>query len=81
MNQNRSVLHLHQPCDEAVPYFVERMNQGGLQVIRTSDLHDTRIDETSCSCPHHGTAHCDCQMVVLLVYGKENQPVSLVFPG
>lgn len=81
MNQNRPILYLQQPCDDAVQYFVKRMNRAGLYVIRTFDLHETRIDEIGCSCPHHGTAQCDCQMVVLLVYGKDNQPASLVVHG
>jgi hypothetical protein len=81
MNQNRPILYLPQPCDTAIPYFMERMKQAGLYVIRTFDLHETRVDEIACSCPHHGTAQCDCQMVVLLVYGKDNQPASLVVHG
>jgi hypothetical protein len=81
INQNRPILYLQQPWDHAVPYFVERLKQSGLQVIRTFDLHETRVNETSCTCPHHGTEKCDCQMVVLLVYGKENQPASMVAHG
>jgi hypothetical protein len=81
INQNRPILYLQQPCDDAVPYFMERIQQSGLQVIRTFDLHDTRMVDTACSCPHHGTVQCDCQMVVLLVYGKDNQPASLVVHG
>lgn len=81
MNQNRTILSLKQPCDEAVQNFVERMEQTGLQVMRTFDLHQTRMVETACSCPHHGTEKCDCQMVVLMVYGKGDQPVSLVAHG
>ena len=81
MNQNRPILYVQQPWADAVPYFVERMQQSGLQVIRTFDLHETRIGEIPCTCPHHGTAKCDCQMVVLLVYGKESQPASLVAHG
>lgn len=81
MNQNRPILYLQQSWDDAVPYFVERMQQSGLQVIRTFDLHETRVGEINCTCPNHGTEKCDCQMVVLLVYGKENQPASLVAHG
>jgi len=81
MNQNRPILYLQQPCNDAVPYFVERMQQFGLQVMRTFDLHETRGVDTACTCPHHGTEKCDCQMVVLLVYGKDNQPASLVAHG
>src|SRR5512133_1645983 len=57
------------------------MRQAGLQVIRTFDLHETRVSDANCTCPNHGTEKCDCQMVVLLVYGKENQPASLVAHG
>ncbi len=81
LNQNRPILFVQQPWDDAVPFFVERMQQSGLQVIRTFDLHETRVDDTTCNCPHHGTDKCDCQMVVLLVYGKDNQPASLVAHG
>ena len=81
MNQNQPILYLKQPCNDAVAYFVERMQQCGLQVMQTFDLHETRVDETACTCPHHGTEKCDCQMVVLLVYGKDNQPASLVVHG
>lgn len=80
-NPNRPILCLQQSCETAVPYFIERMKQAGLYVIRTFDLHETRTVEIGCSCPHHGTAECDCQMVVLLVYGKDNQPASLVVHG
>lgn len=81
LNQNRPILFLQQPWVDAVPYFVKRMEQSGLQVIRTFDLHETRMSEIPCSCPNHGTAQCDCQMVVLLVYGKDNQPASLIAHG
>jgi hypothetical protein len=81
MNQNRPLLYLRQSCEDAIPYFVNRMNQAGLYVIRTFDLHETHMVESICSCPHHGTAQCDCQMVVLLVYGKDNKPASLVVHG
>lgn len=81
MNQNRPILYIQQPCEEAVPYFIYRMQQSGLQVIRTFDLHDTRAAGAACTCPNHGTEQCDCQMVVLLVYGKDSQPASLVAHG
>jgi hypothetical protein len=49
-----------------------------LQVLRTFELQLARLALTECPCPHHGTDQCDCQMVVLLVYGDRSQPVSLV---
>jgi hypothetical protein len=49
-----------------------------LQVMRTFDLQSTRHDPAECRCPHHGTEQCNCQMVVLLVYGENYQPISLI---
>lgn len=36
---------------------------------------------TGCACPQHGTDRCDCQMVVMLVYGAANSPATLVAHG
>ena len=38
--------------------------------MRTFDLHTARHALHDCPCPNHGTEKCDCQMVILLVYGK-----------
>ena len=71
-------LILEQPCDEAMAWVVHRVSGAGLQVIRTFDLQVARLGHNECPCPHHGTDECDCQMVVLLVYGDHYQPISLV---
>src|SRR6266540_2446988 len=55
--------------------------QNGLKVLQTFDLQDVRLDIEGCSCPHHGTQECDCDMVVLLVYGSEPEPVTVVLHG
>lgn len=34
-----------------------------------------------CICAKHGTAECDCQMVVMLVYGEASSPATLVAHG
>jgi hypothetical protein len=52
-----------------------------LQVLRTFDLQLARLAHTEYPCPLHGTQQCDCQMVVLLVYAEQYQPVSLVAHG
>ena len=78
LNPNRPIYTTQQPWEEAVPQFVERLQQAGLQVQRTFDLQETRAADQGCACPNHGTEKCDCQMVVLLIYGNENQPVSLM---
>lgn len=71
-------LILEQPCNEAVAWIIRQVSNAGLQVLRTFDLQDARHDPAECPCPHHGTERCDCQMVVLLIYKDDYQPVSLV---
>jgi hypothetical protein len=81
MSDSSPFLILEQPCDDAIDWVARQMSNAGLQVVRTFDLHVARHALASCTCPHHGTDQCDCQMVVLLVYGREPQPVSMVAHG
>jgi hypothetical protein len=81
MSGKNPFLVLRKECDEAVCWLSERLNQAGLQVVQTFDRQVARAAHGSCSCPHHGTEQCDCQMVVLLVYENANQPASLVAHG
>jgi hypothetical protein len=81
MSDSSPFLILEQPCDDAIDWVARQIGNAGLQVVRTFDLHVARRAQTSCPCPHHGTDQCDCQMVVLLVYGSDRQPVSIVAHG
>jgi hypothetical protein len=81
MSDNFPFLILEQPCDDAIDWVAQQMISVGLRVVRTFDLHVARHTQASCPCPHHGTEQCDCQMVVLLVYGGERQPISIVAHG
>ena len=81
MSQSAPFVSIHQPCDATVSVFVERLRQSGLQVVRTFDLRETRCADSECTCPNHSTEQCDCQMVVLLVYGDDGRPVSLIAHG
>ena len=75
---SETFLILEQPCDEAIAWVSRQVSGTGLQILRTFDLQLARIAHTECPCPHHGTDQCDCQMVVLLVYADNHQPISLV---
>lgn len=85
MNENSPFLILEEACEEAIDWVTRRIGFAGLQVVRTFDLHTARHHADAalenCPCPYHGTDQCDCQMVVLLVYGRDRQPVSLVAHG
>ena len=72
-------LVVEQPYETTIAWLVERLRNQGLQTTITFDLQVARHSHSDCACPHHGTERCDCQMVVILVYGHNgSQPVSLV---
>jgi hypothetical protein len=52
-----------------------------LRAVQTFDLHTARVGLHDCPCPNHGTNECGCQMVILLVYGKTAEPVTLILHG
>lgn len=85
MSDSSPFLILERPCDEAIDWVAQQIGSAGLQVVRTFDLHEARFKpgdaHPSCPCPHHGTDQCDCQMVILLVYGINRHPVSIVAHG
>lgn len=81
MNTLPSFLVLNRPCDEAFSWLSQALSQNGLRVLQTFDLHDARLGLKDCPCPHHGTEQCDCQMVVVLVYGNAAEPATLILHG
>lgn len=78
MNRSTYLLSLKLNSDQAVRQVSQRLVDDGLQVVRSFDLQTARSTHTNCTCPNHGTTNCDCQMVVLLVYGKQGEPLTLV---
>jgi hypothetical protein len=57
------------------------LREAGLQIIQSFDLQVAKTAHTHCTCPYHGSELCDCQMIILLVYKPDYQPVSLVVHG
>jgi hypothetical protein len=72
---------VHVPCETSAQWLEDRLSCAGLRAVRTFDLHDARPASPECACPHHGTAACDCQMVVILVYAEARLPVTMVVHG
>ena len=81
MSDSSPFLILEQPCGDAIDWVARQIDRAGLRVVRTFDLQVARQTQTSCPCPHHGTEQCDCQMVILLVYARECQPISIIAHG
>ncbi len=81
MNMLSPFLTLDCSCDEALQWSSQNLMQNGLRVMRTFDLHTVRVGLHDCPCPNHGTNECDCQLVVVLVYGKAAEPATLILHG
>lgn len=81
MYQTSVILTLQSDSQAAIERSIRRLEQSSLQVVRSFDLKVARAAHVGCTCPHHGTEQCDCQMVVLLVYGQDGPPVTLVAHG
>lgn len=81
MSQNVQLMTVQANCEEATTQTVQLLSGAGLQVVRSFDLRSARMAHAECTCPHHGTAQCTCQFVVLLVYGQGGAPVTLVAHG
>lgn len=69
------------PCDKALRAAKKKLSQANLRALQTFDLLTVRHTQQDCPCPNHGTAGCDCQMVVLMVYGETPKPVTLILHG
>ena len=76
-----SFLTVDLPCDMALQAAKKKLTQTGLRALQTFDLHTARHIQQDCPCPHHGTTDCDCQMVVLMVYGETAEPATLILHG
>ncbi len=76
-----SFLTVDLPCDVALQAAKKKLTQTGLRALQTFDLHTARHTQQDCPCPNHGTADCDCQMVVLMVYGETAEPATLILHG
>lgn len=75
------LLSVSRPCDQIAECLKTQLPQNGLKVLQTFDLQDVLLGSEYCPCPNHGTEKCNCAMVVLLVYGNETEPVTVVLHG
>ncbi len=74
-------LSINSPCAEALQLTMKKLSLAGLRAMQTFDLHTARLTMHNCPCPNHGTDECDCQMVVMLVYGESTEPATLILHG
>jgi len=74
-------LAVNHPCDETLQWAKQQLSLADLRIVQTFDLHAARVGAHDCQCPNHGINECDCQMVVLLVYGTATEPETLILHG
>lgn len=74
-------LTVNRACEQVDKSVRATLTSAGMQIVQTFDLQIARLAHPDCSCPHHGTEQCSCQLVVLLVYGKQQDPATLVLHG
>jgi len=68
-------------CETVLQWTIKQLTQAGLNAVLTFDLHVARAGLHDCPCPNHGTDECDCQLVVLMVYGDTDMPETLILHG
>ena len=66
-------------CDEMVRSISDELAQAGLQVSTSFDLRAAM--RAGDPCPEHGPGGCGCQLVVLLVYGRDARPAIAMVHG
>lgn len=82
MGEDSDLLPVKLDCQIAVETATQRLEQLGLRILRSFDLSTAAcVPQPGMPCPHHGIVPCDCQLVVLLIYGEDGPPVSLVAHG
>ena len=74
-------LALEQTCEQVDAWVRAKLTEAGWRVVPTFDLQIARLAHPDCPCPQHGTEACSCQLVILLVYGKQESPATLVIHG
>lgn len=72
---------VNKTCDEIVLFIRHELDTAGFRVNQSFDLRSALALVPGCTCPHHGTALCDCQYHVLLIYGQEGTPATLIVHG
>lgn len=75
------LLSLRCNCDRAVALALRLLRENNLRASQSFDLRSAANAPVECSCPHHGSDPCACNLVILLVYEPEGRPATLIFHG
>ena len=74
----KNIMTISKNSETSLALVAKLLFENGLQMERSFDLRIAQDADIVCSCPHHGTTLCDCQIVVLLIYGSKKGPETVV---
>lgn len=77
---NNTIL-LNTDSETAAQRVTAILTRQGHRVLRSFDLRSALTARPDSVCPCHGTSPCNCQFVVLLVYGHKARPVVVIAHG
>lgn len=60
---------------------INALEKAGLWVFQSFDLKSSRALQEDFLCANHGNSQCTCELVILLVYPKVGNPITLVLDG
>ena len=72
---------IYKNCNQVIAEISRLLTGSGFYIVESFDLQNARANHSGCTCPHHGTDQCTCQFAILLVYGEDEMPVSLMVHG
>ena len=75
------LLVLDQTCEQVLAWINGKLSDAGFCLVKTFDLYVARQAHPDCPCLQHGTDECNCQMIVVLVYGNQGDPATLIIHG
>ena len=81
MSQTIHLLSVPLDSEAVMPQVMDALHQAGLQTVLSFNLKVALSSLEGCSCPHHGTDQCNCQMVFIVVYDEGIPPATLVTHG
>ena len=77
MSKNTRLITIDLECEDVIMQIRRRLSEHDVRTVRSFDLKSACASYPDMTCPHHGESHCDCQLVVLLAYGKSSIPASI----
>ena len=78
---SKCIAVLPEDTNPVVDLLTHELSNHEIQVTRSFDLQATRAVHAGCTCPHHGIDQCTCQLIVLLLYERQDPPLTLVLEG